>query len=228
MSKTHLRHPWRLTVAQAMRLQSRLARRVRQTPVKKPIHFVAGGDCAIMPDKKRIVAAWVVWDVLNRRVVEAAHAVRSLTFPYVPGLLSFREMPALLAAARKLRATPDVYMLDGQGLAHLRRFRLACHFRVYVDCPTLGCAKSRLCGTHKSPKEAIGSQSPLLNGDEQIGCVLRTRTGIKPIYVSVGHRMTLDDAVRIAMLCCTKYRIPEPTRLADQLVGRLRIETNPA
>jgi deoxyribonuclease V len=227
MSKTHLRHRWRLTAAQALRLQSGLAGCVRRTPIKKHVRLVAGGDCAIMPDKKHIVAAWVVWNVMDRRVVEEVHAVRALTFPYVPGLLSFREMPALLAAARKLSAAPDVYMLDGQGLAHPRRFGLACHFGVFLNRPALGCAKSRLCGTHGSPKEASGSQAPLLDGDEQIGCVLRTRMGIKPIYVSVGHRMTLDDAVRIAMLCCTKYRIPEPTRLADQLVGRLRNETKP-
>jgi deoxyribonuclease V len=192
--------------------------------LKKTVRLVAGGDCAIMPDKNHIVAAWIVWDLAAQCVVESAHAVKALTFPYVPGLLSFREAPALLAAARKLKTSPDIYMLDGQGLAHPRRFGLTCHIGLLLDRPAMGCAKSRLYGTHKSPKDAPGSQSPLMDGNEQIGCVLRTRTGVKPIYVSVGHGIKLNDAVRVALMCCTKYRIPEPTRLADQLVGKLRLE----
>ncbi len=217
-------HRWDLSPQRAIRLQEKLAHRVRQTPLRGPVRLVAGGDAAFVDGGRRIVAAWVVWDVVTQSVVEEVSAVRVVRFPYVPGLLSFREAPALLAAARKLKRMPDVFMFDGQGMAHPRRFGLACHVGLFLGSPSLGCAKSRLCGEHRMPAERAGSSVSLIHEGEEIGRVLRTQTGRKPVYVSVGHLMTLADAVRVTLQCCTKYRIPEPTRLADQLVGRLKRE----
>ncbi|HKQ46764.1 MAG TPA: endonuclease V [Phycisphaerae bacterium] len=217
-------HRWNLTPRQAIRLQGRLAQRVRQTPLRGPVRFVAGGDGAFVDGGRAIVAAWVVWDVVDQCVVEERWARRPVRFPYVPGLLTFREAPALLAAARKLQRIPDVFLLDGQGRAHPRRIGLASHVGLCLGRPTIGCAKSRLCGEDCAPPAAAGSSAPLMLDGEEVGRVLRTQTGVRPVYVSVGHRVTLADAVRVTLRCCTTYRVPEPTRLADQLVGRLKRE----
>ena len=211
---------------------------VRQTPLRRRPRLIAGGDATIDLTGAWMIAGWVVWDGQTREVVESVVAVRPVRFPYVPGLLSFREAPALIAAARKLRREPEVFMLDGQGLAHPRRFGLACHVGVLLDRPSLGCAKSLLCGTPEpsadrarhsalSPpadtvSEKAGAWRPLVDGGEVIGRVLRTRAGVKPVYVSVGHRLTLDEAAAVAWRCCSGYRLPEPARLAHQLVGRQR------
>ncbi|MCH7872098.1 MAG: endonuclease V, partial [Planctomycetes bacterium] len=144
------------------------------------------------------------------------------TFPYVPGLLSFREMPGILAAVRKLKVTPDVFLCDAQGLAHPRRFGLACHLGLWLNMPTIGCAKSRLCGVHAEPGLRKGSSARLMHDGEHIGCVLRTRDDVKPIFVSPGHLCDHDSARRIALSAAIKYRLPEPTRLAHQLVSRAR------
>ncbi|MBN2559879.1 MAG: endonuclease V [Phycisphaerae bacterium] len=270
------RHRWSLPPRQAIRLQRRLAGEIRhQQLICLPRH-VAGGDVAFHPDGSRMIAGWVVWDINTETVVDTALAVRPVRFPYVPGLLSFREAPALIAAARKLEIEPDVFMLDGQGLAHPRRFGLACHIGLLIDRPSLGCAKTRLCGTpaaieppstedphaerdsqtrnaqpksprpksprpwpggtneperaprsHSTPPAGLplnrrGDSCPLMHEGEIIGRVLRTRAGVKPIYVSVGHKITLDAAVSLALRCCTKYRLPEPTRLAHQFVTQHR------
>lgn len=217
-----MRHRWNLTPQAAIRLQKRLAAEVVHTPLVRPPRFVAGGDVAFFDGGRQLVAAWVVWDVEARDIVEAATDVRAVAFPYVPGLLSFREAPALLAAARRLRAEPDVFMLDGQGLAHPRRLGLACHVGLLLDRPSLGCAKSRLCGEHDEPARRRGASRRLTDRGETLGRVVRTRAGVKPLFISVGHRITLDDAVRLTLRCCTKYRLPEPTRLAHRLVTRLR------
>jgi deoxyribonuclease V len=165
------------------------------------------------------IAAAVVWDVKRQRVVEQ-HVVRKpLTFPYVPGLLSFREAPAIVAALRKLQSEPDVFLFDGQGYAHPRRFGLACHVGLWIDRPSIGCAKSVLVGVCDEPGRSRGSRSPLDDDGECIGVALRTRDGIKPVYVSVGHDLSLDSATRVVLACCTKYRLPEPTRRADKLVA---------
>ena len=225
-------HRWSLTTQQAIRLQRRLAAMVRQTPLRRRPRLIAGGDATIDPTGAWMIAGWVVWDVQTREVVESVVAVRPVRFPYVPGLLSFREAPALIAAARKLRREPEVFMLDGQGLAHPRRFGLACHVGVLLDRPSLGCAKSLLCGTPEpsilSPashafSEKAGAWRPLADRGEVIGRVLRTRAGVKPVYVSVGHRLTLDEAAAVAWRCCWGFRLPEPARLAHQLVSRQRI-----
>jgi len=199
-----------------------LAGRVRHEPLCCATDLVAGGDVSFTPDGRCLIAGWVVWSLKLKDVIETAVDLREVTFPYVPGLLSFREAPPLLAAAKKLKTKPDVFMLDGQGLAHPRRFGLACHIGLLMDRPTVGCAKSRLCGRYKEPGPRAGSSCQLIDAGEVIGRVLRTRDGVKPLFISVGHLITLDQAVKLTLRCCTKYRLPEPTRLAHQLVTRRR------
>jgi deoxyribonuclease V len=225
MLKFNLRHRWNCTPAQAVQWQRELAGRVVVRPLAATPRLVAGADCSF-PDDDHILAGWVVWDVKHRRVVEQLVVRRRVTFPYVPGLLSFREAPALLLAAKKLQTTPDVLLFDGHGLAHPRRFGIACHVGLVLGLPSVGCAKRRLCGEHRDPPKRRGAQVPLIDRDEKIGRVLRTQTGLKPVYVSVGHLIDADDAVKVVMNCCTKYRLPEPTRLAHQLVTDAK-ETTP-
>jgi deoxyribonuclease V len=222
MKLPRARHSWTLSPKQAVRLQQRLAKEIRQTPLGGPVHLVAGGDAAFTPDGGQVIAGWVVWDLRAQDVADAALVVRPVRFPYVPGLLSFREAPALIAAARKLEVEPQVFMLDGQGLAHPRRFGLACHLGLLIDRPSIGCAKSRLCGTHDMPPHTPGASAPLVHDGDLVGRVLRTRQGAKPLYISVGHKITLARAVRLTLRCCTKFRLPEPTRLAHQLVSKRR------
>ena len=155
-------------------------------------------------------------------LVETVTASAKLTFPYIPGLLSFREAPACLAAVRKLTSKPDLFLIDGQGIAHPRRLGLAAHLGLFLDKPTVGCAKSRLTGTFDEPAPEKGASSSLYDGEEVIGAVVRTRSNVKPLFISVGHRCRLEDAIRLTLACTTKYRLPEPTRLAHQTVGRLK------
>ena len=213
-------HSWSVTPKQAAGIQTRLADRVVRSGRLFEPRLVAGTDLAFSKDKTACVAGVVVWDLLAREVVEQ-HVVRQPTrFPYVPGLLSFREAPALVAVLRKLRNEPDVFMFDGQGFAHPRRFGLACHVGVLLDRPSVGCAKSRLIGSYREPGLRRGSYSLLHDGVDTVGAVLRTRDHIKPLFISVGHRLSLDEAVHITLACGHGYRLPEPTRRADRLVAR--------
>jgi len=211
-----------MTPRQAISLQERLAGRIRIEPLSRKPRVIAGADVAFSSDGKRCLAGIVVYDTQNRVVIEEQLAWRPVRFPYVPGLLSFREAPAVLAAARRLRTKPDLFMFDAQGLAHPRRMGLASHVGLLMDLPTVGCAKSRLCGEHEMPAKAAGGVAALTHRGERVGAVLRTCDGVKPVYVSVGHRTTLDDAIRVVMSCVTRYRLPEPTRLAHILVTRHR------
>jgi deoxyribonuclease V len=215
-------HRWTLRPSAAIRLQERLAPRVRAEPLAGPVRLVAGADLAFSPDGLRCLAGLVVYDLAARKVVEEALAWRPVCFPYVPGLLSFREIPAVLAAARRLKIVPDVFMFDGQGYAHPRRIGLASHAGLVLGRPAIGAAKSRLIGTHAEPPPEAGTYAPLEHRGEVIGAVLRTRADVRPIYVSAGHLVTLDDAIAVTMACVTRYRVPEPTRLAHQLVTRNR------
>ncbi len=217
-------HPWDVSTKRAIAIQKELADRVQRRSSGRRIRHVAGADMAFTPDKEHCVSGVVLWDAAGRCVIEQHTARRPVRFPYVPGLLSFREAPAVLAAIRKLSITPDAFIFDGQGLAHPRRFGLACHVGLLINMPSVGCAKSRLVGTHEEPGWSKGSVTPLLDGEEQIGAVVRTRDGVRPVYVSVGHRMDLHAATDLVLSCCTRYRLPEPTRLADQLVSRARAE----
>ncbi len=217
-------HSWKTTPKEAVALQRRLAGQVRPDPIGKPVRRVAGLDCAFSRDKKRIGAALVVLTFPALEVIEIVHATGPVSFPYVPGLLSFREAPVCLAAAEKLKARPDVFLVDGQGLAHPRRMGLACHLGLFLDTPAIGCAKSRLCGDYRDPAAEKGSVTPLLHNEETIGAVLRTRRDVKPLFVSVGHQCTLREAVELTLACCPRYRLPEPTRLAHHEVTALKVK----
>ncbi|MHC4888947.1 MAG: deoxyribonuclease V [Planctomycetota bacterium] len=181
-------------------------------------------DCAFSKDGKKIIAAVVMLKLPDFESVETTSALRKVPFPYIPGLLSFREAPVCIAAVEKLKTEPDIFIIDGQGIAHPRRLGLAAHLGLFFDKPTIGCAKSRLTGTFKEPSPEKGVSSPLKDKDEVIGAVVRTRTNVKPVFVSVGHKCLLKDAVKITLDCTTKYRLPEPTRLAHQLVSKLRLK----
>jgi deoxyribonuclease V len=226
-------HDWGLTYTEAREIQLRLAGQVRFERLEKEPEIVAGLDCAFGDNGKRVLAAVVVlrWvaastpkalGMASFELIEAADASMDVTFPYIPGLLSFREAPACLAAVEKLGTEPDVFLVDGQGIAHPRRLGLASHLGLFLDRPTIGCAKSRLIGTFAEPTAKKGAHSPLCDGDEVIGAVVRTRANVKPLFVSTGHRCRLEDAIRVTLACTTRYRLPEPTRLAHQAVSRLK------
>lgn len=216
------RHRWRLSPRRAIAVQRRLAARVQIEPFRGEARFIAGLDAAFSVDGAFCLGAVVLWNMTERRVVEERVARRRLQFPYVPGLLSFREAPALLEALRRLDTPPDVLMCDGHGLAHPRRFGIACHLGVLCDLPAIGCAKSRLVGEHAELARARGASVPLRHKLEIVGSVLRTRPGIRPVYVSVGHRIDLAGAQEIVLACTVRFRLPEPTRLADQLAARAK------
>jgi deoxyribonuclease V len=213
-------HRWSVTPARAIAIQRQLASLVLKQPLPGPARFVAGVDAAFTPDDQHCVAAAVLWDLRERAVVEQYSAIRPLAFPYVPGLLSFREAPAVIAALRKLYVRPDVLLYDGNGLAHPRRFGSACHIGVLTHLPAIGCAKSRLIGTHAAPGRRRGSSTPLIDDGQVIGSVLRTQDGGGPLYISIAHRIDLLTAERIVLHCAPQYRLPEPLRLADQLARR--------
>ena len=217
-----IRHRWDISPTEAIELQKRLAGEVRVEPLRREVRTVAGVDCAFLDGGRRVLAAAVLCDAKTMEVVASTHDVRACGFPYVPGLLSFREGPAVIAAVRKLPHTPDLLMCDGQGLAHPRGLGLASHVGLCVDLPTIGVAKSRLCGEHRAPGVRRGSRTQLRLKGKVIGAVLRTRTGVKPLYVSVGHRLTLDDAVRWTLRCGRGVRLPEPTRCAHHSVTLLK------
>jgi deoxyribonuclease V len=205
-----------------MRLQQRLAGRVREEPLAGPVRTVAGTDCAFLGGGREIVATAVLCDARNMEVLATADDVRPCHFPYVPGLLTFREAPAVIAAVRKLPRRPDLLLCDGQGRAHPRGIGLASHVGLWLDVPTIGVAKSRLCGEHRQPGARRRCRTQLKLEGRVIGAVVRTRTGVRPLFVSVGHRVTLDDAVRWTLRCSRGVRLPEPNRRADQRVTGLR------
>ena len=215
-------HPWDISPREAIRLQRKLAEKVRVEPLAGRVRTVAGTDCAFLGGGKRIVAAAVLCDAETMEVLASAHEVRACRFPYVPGLLSFREAPAVIAAVKKLPHAPDLLMCDGQGLAHPRGLGLASHVGLLLDLPTIGVAKSRLCGRHRDPGAKRGCRTQLRHEGKVIGWVVRTRTNVKPLYISVGHRITPPEAVRWALGCCRGVRLPEPTRRAHQYVTQMK------
>jgi deoxyribonuclease V len=210
-------HSWDLTPGEARDLQRQLRSRVRVAPSDGQLRWVAGVDVSVKEDRAR--AAAVVLSFPGLEPVEAAVHELPVSFPYVPGLLAFREGPAVLAALAKLETEPDILIFDAQGLAHPRRMGLATHLGVILDLPSIGCAKSRLCGDHSEPGVRKGSWVPLVDGDETVGVVLRTRDRVKPVFVSVGHRIDLEEATQTVLACCTKYRLPEPIRWAHKIAG---------
>ena len=213
---------WSALVAEWKAVQGRLRERMIIAPLDPLPRFVAGADCAFSADKQTIFAAAVVYDRETRRVIEVAHATRAAEFPYIPTFLSFREGPAIQQAIGALKHEFGAILFDGQGYAHPRRCGIAAHLAIELDRPGVGVGKSRLLGTFGKLALPAGATAPLMDDDEQIGVVLRTQKGIRPVFVSVGHRMDLASAVKLVLACCTRYRIPEPTRQADLEVAKLK------
>lgn len=219
MSPGPVLHSWDLSVREAIALQQEVASAVERHDRFGEVRTIAGIDVAYgrRGRNANARAAAVLMDATTLEVLERSAIEMAITFPYVPGLLTFREAPPAIAAIRALRRRPDLLLCDGQGLAHPRRCGFASHLALALDLPSIGAAKSRLTGTHGEAGAERGAWTPLLDNGEVIGVCLRTRTGCKPIYVSIGHRVTLPTAIRFVLQCTTRYRLPEPTRLADQL-----------
>lgn len=210
-------HRWDVAPKAGIRLQVELRARVIQTPLNNSqLRYVAGIDVGFPRGKAVARAAVVVLAYPSLEIVEQVSAERPVEFPYVPGLLSFREIPVILQALEKLSQPPDVFVTDGHGLAHPRRFGLACHLGVLLEMPVLGCAKSILVGDHAPLDETRGSTTPLQIEEEAIGMVVRTRDRVRPVYISIGHRIDLASAVEITLACGGGYRLPEPTRQAHR------------
>jgi deoxyribonuclease V len=222
MNPPHSLHDWNLTPGEAIDVQKRLRGLVKTESRAREYRTIGGADLSFNKFSETIYAGIVVLSFPGLQIVESV-GIRSVAkFPYVPGLLSFREAPSLLAVWDKLKARPDVLMLDGQGLAHPRRFGLACHLGLLLDLPTIGCAKSILVGSHDELKPEAGSRAPLIDRGEQVGVALRTKSNVTPVYVSTGHLIDLPSAIELVLRSTSKYRQPEPTRQAHLLVNRLR------
>ncbi|MBI2935120.1 MAG: deoxyribonuclease V [Chloroflexi bacterium] len=209
-------HNWDVTAAEARQIQERLRSQVMTGNQLGEVRYVAAAD---IHSTRKLAPAWgaiVVVSYPGFGIVEVSTVQSETNFPYVPGLLSFREIPVILKAWEKLKTEPDLVLVDGQGLAHPRRLGIASHLGLLLDKPTIGCAKSRLIGEFEPPGPEAGSFSYLTDGGEVIGAVVRTRTGVKPLFISIGHRIDLAGAIEWTLKCCRRYRLPEPARLAHQ------------
>jgi len=222
-------HDWDLTPTEAVALQKELRERVRIEPLPKRISLVAGTDVSFKKHSDEVFAAIVVIRLPSLEVVATAGVKTTATFPYIPGLFSFREAPPLLEAWEKLDVRPDVVMVDGQGIAHPRRVGIASHLGLLIDVPTIGCAKSVLVGKYEEPGEEAGSHTPMVHKGETIGAALRTRDRVSPVYVSPGMGADIASSVDLAMKCVrgyaegkSRYRIPDPTRQAHLFANALR------
>jgi deoxyribonuclease V len=236
------KHRWDVAPAEARKIQKELRTHWKGEDAFGEIRTVAGLDACFvivgsqalkkppsrwnrLREANRAIGCVVMYRFPEMEELERAYAILPLDFPYVPGLLSFREIPVLLAALRKLRAIPDLLFCDAQGYAHPRRMGLASHLGVVLDLPSIGCAKSLLIGTHKLLSQKAGSWTPLIDtkkGAERIGAVVRTREGVRPIYVSQGHRVSLESSIRLTLAVTDGYRIPRPTRDADHFAGEIK------
>jgi deoxyribonuclease V len=224
--KIHALHAWNLRQEEAVAVQERLSRQIRRKALPRPIHTIGAADAAYHSRSGKVHGAALVFTFPDLVLRERALASDSMFFPYVSGLLSFREAPVLEKAFSQLRTKPDVVIFDGQGIAHPRGMGLASHMGLILDCPTIGCAKTRLVGSYRPPAQAKGSTSPLNYHGQIVGAVVRTRTGVKPVFVSPGHGVTLSDAIDLVLGCSRSYRLPEPVRQAHLAVNRYRLEAN--
>ena len=215
-------HAWDVSTREAIAIQQALRNKVQLTPLKEPITYIAGADISFNRGSSVFYAGFVVFRYPSLKLCGHSLVISKSTFPYIPGLLSFRELPALIAAWEQMPLQPDVVLMDGHGIAHPRRLGIASHFGLWVNRPTIGCAKRLLVGMHGTLGQTAGSDAIIYDRHETIGVALRTRDRIKPVYVSAGNLLTLDDALRITRQCVAKHRLPEPTRQAHLLVNQLR------
>jgi deoxyribonuclease V len=213
-----------LTPAQAIAYQQELRLQVRIETLERPVRIIAGADISFNKFEETVYAGIVLFKYPQMEVIGHASAVSSTKFPYIPGLLAFREVPALLEAWNKLEIIPDLMVLDGQGIAHERRLGIATHFGLITDVPTIGSAKSRLRGKYEEPANELFAQSPMYDRDEIIGIALRSKKNCNPIFISPGHRVSMAQSIEIIKNCLRGYRIPEPTRQAHILVNQIRVE----
>jgi deoxyribonuclease V len=222
MAKYEQLHDWTMTPREAVELQKSLRERVRLAPLKKQIRTIAGADISFNKFSPVVYAGLVVMRLPSLEVIEEVGVVSETSFPYVPGLLSFRESPSVLEAWAKLKVEPDAVMFDGQGIAHPRRVGIASHVGLIINRPTLGCAKSVLVGKYEEPKAEQGNWTELIDKGEVVGAAVRTKTNVQPIFVSPGHLIDLEGAIKLTLACDGGYRQPEPTRRAHHLVNALR------
>lgn len=221
-----IQHPWNINEQEAINLQRQLAQQVKKEDQLTDVYYIAGVDVAYHAESDLLVAGVVILDANSLQVVESVVIQDTVEFPYIPGLFSFRELPPLVRAFKELKTTPQLVVCDGQGIAHPRRFGLASHLGVLFDIPTIGCGKTRLLGEYEEPAHERGAYSPLIDQGEIIGGVLRTQPNIKPIFVSIGHGISLPTACTWITKLSPKYRLPETTRQADQLVNEVSAELN--
>ncbi len=217
-------HRWDLPPEEAIKVQNELRSKVdlkNRVDLSK-VRLIAASDLAYDGDIGYAVI--LVYSYPDLRLLEEVSVKRRVDFPYIPGLLAFREMPLLIEAADKLKKKPDVWLIDGAGIAHPRRMGIASHFGIYVDAPTVGCAKSHLFGKFKEPGPKQGDYTYLYDKDEIVGVVLRTKDGVKPLFISVGYGISLDVAVRLILSCCDGYRLPKPLREAHNVIERIKRE----
>ncbi len=219
----NIRHPtWNLSATEAIQLQNKLASQIIIEDKLSPIQKIAGADLALNLDKNEGIAGVILYEYPSLKEIERVYATAPLEMPYIPGLLSFREGPVLLKAFEKLKNSPDLILFDGQGIAHPRGLGIASHIGLILDIPSIGCAKSVLCGQYKEPNFERGSHSPLIYKGKEIGTALRTKEKVKPMFISPGHRISLKTSVRIVLDCNSGYRLPKPTREADRYVANLK------
>lgn len=218
--KTVEQHQWNICEIEAIEIQQKLARKVIKENFFDQIHYVAGVDVAYSKTNDKLIAAIVILESDSLKLVESVVIEDTVQFPYIPGLFSFRELPPIIKAFEKIKTTPQLVVCDGQGLSHPRRFGLACHLGILYDIPTIGCGKTKLLGNYKDPQQHRGAQSPLIDNRETIGNVLRTQKDVNPIFVSIGHRISLTTACDWILKLSPKYRLPETTRQADQIVKK--------
>jgi len=211
-----------LSPAQAIELQNELRKQIRIEPLTKPIQTIAGADISFNKYEETVYAGIIVLSFPDLQEVAKSTVISKTSFPYIPGLLSFREVPSLLKAWDQLKIKPDLMVLDGQGIAHPRRMGIATHFGLVTDTPAIGCAKSLLTGKFEALAEAAGSESLIYDGEEVIGAALRTKNKVNPVFISPGHRINLQQSLEIIKRCVAGYRIPEPTRKAHLLVNQVR------
>ena len=220
--KIKLLHSWHVSPRRAIQIQNELRKKIRLRAPSGSWKRIAAADVSYSRTDNRFFAGFLLFSFPDLVLLESASAQGRTSFPYVPGLLSFREAPILIRAFSRLKTKPELILIDGQGIAHPRSMGIAAHLGLIFDLPTIGCAKSRLIGKHEEPPADKGGSAPLIEKDQTIGMIVRTRAGVKPVYVSPGHKMDLETSVKIVLSLSRGYRIPEPLRQAHLFVNRLR------